>query len=338
MLQFLKKSLKANNTFRLEITADTVIELTDQAGLSDVFHELSSSGSKFLILGGGSNVLFSGDYHGTVLLNQLKGIEVIGENETYYLIKAASGENWDDFVETTVKNHWFGLENLSLIPGTVGAAPIQNIGAYGQEAGILIESVTYYDIPSGTIFSLPGNECRFGYRNSIFKQDLKGRILIMSVTFRLSKRFTPLLGYRDVAARFEGRSPEGILAEEVREAVIAIRKSKLPDPEVIGNAGSFFKNPEISATKFKALKQKYPGIPAYQVNNRVKIPAGWLIQEAGWRGRRHKNCGTYQNQALVLVNYGGAQPSELLELKDLIKADVREKFSVILEEEVNIID
>ncbi len=338
MLQFLNKSLKSSNTFQLDVIADRVIELSDKADLSAAIADLSSSEGKRMILGGGSNVLFSGDYNGTVLLNRLKGIEVTGEDEEHYLITSASGVNWDDFVETSVKNDWYGLENLSLIPGTVGAAPIQNIGAYGQEAGNLIESVTSYDILNRTTFTLTGAQCRFGYRTSIFKNELKGRVFIINVTFRLRKHFTPILGYRDVAIRFEERESDGILAAEVREAVIEIRKAKLPNPAEIGNAGSFFKNPEISTAKFTALKQKHPGIPAYPIGNVVKIPAGWLIQEAGWKGRRYKNCGTYPKQALVLVNYGDAHPSELLELKEMIKTDVMEKFSIKIEEEVNIID
>lgn len=337
MLQFLNKSLKPHNTFQLEVSAQKVIELSEISEVSSVITDLLSSGERFLILGGGSNVLFSGDFEGTVLINRLKGIEIILEDEDFYLISAASGENWDNFVETAVQNGWHGLENLSLIPGTVGAAPIQNIGAYGQEVGNFIESVTYYDIPGGRFFTLPGGECKFAYRNSIFKQELKGRFLIVSVTFKLSKKFIPQLGYKDVASRFEERPVEGISANEVRQAVIEVRKAKLPDPAELGNAGSFFKNPEIPASDFAALKLKYPELPGYPHGSNVKLAAGWLIQEAGWKGKRYKNCGTYPKQALVLVNYGNAHPSEILELKEMIKKDVQEKFSVQLEEEVNII-
>lgn len=337
MLQFLKKSLKANNTFQLDVTADRVIVLEDQTDIHAAVSLISSERSKFMILGGGSNVLFSGDYSGTILHNRLKGIALTGESDDHYLVRAASGEVWDDFVEISVKKGWFGLENLSLIPGTVGAAPLQNIGAYGQEAGNLIDSVTFYDFVDDKNLSISGSECGFGYRESIFKRELKGRVFITGVTFKLDKKFKPLLGYKDVSARFTGRPETEIAASEVRQAIIEIRKAKLPDPALLGNAGSFFKNPEVSVEEYNALSEKHPGLPGYQIGERVKLSAGWLIQEAGWKGKKYKNCGTYSNQALVLVNYGDAHPKEILELKEMIKADVLQKFSVYLEEEVNII-
>ncbi|MCK6615594.1 MAG: UDP-N-acetylmuramate dehydrogenase [Ignavibacteriaceae bacterium] len=338
MLHYLKKSLKDYNSFQLDVTADELIILSEVNEVISEVKRLTAHKRNFVILGGGSNVLFSADYNGTVLINRLKGVSVITEPDGDFLITVSSGEDWDAFVQTAVENGWYGLENLSLIPGTVGASPIQNIGAYGQEAGNFIHSVTYLDLLSKEIITLNKESCRFGYRNSIFKQELKGRFFIISVTFRLQKRFTPVLNYADLANRFKRKETSDISAQEVRNSVIEIRRSKLPDPKEIGNAGSFFKNPEIRLSEFNVLKEKFPEIPGFIKGDWVKVPAGWLIQETGWRGKRYKNTGTYQKQALVLINYGSAAPEELIELKNLIKKDVLDKFSLELEEEVNIIE
>lgn len=337
MKEYLQHPLKNLHTFALDVSCKRYLELEHYTEISSVFNEFEREREKYLILGGGSNILFSTDYSGTILKNSLRGIEVIRENEKEIIVKAASGENWDSFVETAVNNGWYGIENLSLIPGTVGAAPIQNIGAYGQEVGDVIESVEVYLIDEQTEITLKAKQCEFGYRESIFKHDLRDKAFITAVNFKLQKRYKPNLRYKDVAAVFNKRNFDDVSAQEVREAVISIRRKKLPDPQVIGNAGSFFKNPVVSAIQYKDLKRHHPDLMGYETGDEVKLAAAWLIDKLGWKGKRKGGAGVHDKQALVLVNHGNAKPQEVLELKNEIQKSVDEYFGVELQEEVNVV-
>ncbi len=330
-------SLKAFNTFGIDANAAELVELFDIVDL----HEAISHG-KFkqthLILGGGSNILLSGNYDGTVIKNNLKGISIIAESPDSILIKSASGEIWHELVMFCVNHNYGGLENLSLIPGTVGAAPIQNIGAYGVELIDTFHSLTAIDVLTGEERIFTKAECAFGYRTSVFKSIYKGQYFITDVTFKLSKHPTTKISYgaiQDVLAK-DGITQPSI--KDVSTAVIAIRSSKLPDPKVLGNAGSFFKNPEIPASQYEQLKAEFHNIPGYPTHdNLVKVPAGWLIEQCGWKGKRVGNTGAHKDQALVLVNYGGATGQEIMDLAAAIQKSVSDKFGITISPEVNLI-
>ena len=328
-------NLAPHNTFGIDCYANSFTEITSDQELKEVFN---TSPEKFLILGGGSNILFTQDFEGLIIKNKIKGITVLDESEQHITVKVGAGENWHEFVLTAVENDWSGVENLSLIPGTVGAAPIQNIGAYGIEAKDMIKEVNFYNIASGKFDSLKSEACKFGYRDSIFKNELKGKFVITSVIFKLNKAFIPHTSYGAIEEVLKEKNISQPSIKDVSEAVIAIRQSKLPDPKEIGNAGSFFKNPIVPNTTFEPLLERFPDLPHYKINtNETKIPAGWLIQEAGWKGKRFENIGIHPKQALVLVNYGGGKGNEIKQLALDIKEDVLQKFGIDITPEVNMI-
>lgn len=336
MIRFLEDfSLKHNNTFGFDVKAKFCFAFTELADLHTFLHSNQSwKEEKLLILGQGSNILFTGDFDGLVIQPQVPGIFIIKEDRQNVWIEAGAGENWDDLVQFAVDYGFGGIENLSLIPGNVGAAPVQNIGAYGQEAGNVIEKVKGFDLQTGENVEFSTTECEFGYRSSIFKSRLKNRIIITSVVFKLEKFPEFILGYGDVEKRASEKGE--ICLATIREAIVEIRRSKLPDVTELGNAGSFFKNPVVLVEVAQNLKQKYTSLPVYPATAETsKMAAGWLIEQAGWKGFRDGDAGVHEKQALVLVNYGNATGKEIFDLSEKIKQSVFEKFDVELEREVN---
>lgn len=329
-------SLKNYNTFAIDALAEKFLEA---GSTQDVVEICRDTDQPLLILGGGSNMLFTGNFHGTVVKIGILGKEIMQETDTEIILKVGAGESWHELVSYCVENHYAGIENLGLIPGTVGASPIQNIGAYGVELKDVFDSLEYVDMQTQEIKTLPAAECRFGYRDSIFKHELRGKAIITSVSLRLEKSSTARhTSYKDIETELATMNVTQPKIRDVFEAVCAVRRRKLPDPAEIGNAGSFFKNPTITAAEFAVLTEKYPEIPHYsQPNSDEKIPAAWLIQQCGWKGIRRGNVGVHPNQALVLVHYGGAAGAEIIMLAREIQASVLEKFSVHLEMEVNVI-
>ncbi|MBR9860300.1 UDP-N-acetylmuramate dehydrogenase [bacterium] len=328
-------SLKSYNTFGLDVKASEVYFLTNIAQLSDIPQR-----EEALILGGGSNVLLTSDLHRPVIINQLKGIEVLSQEADFIELRVASGENWHELVMYCVEHGYGGIENLSLIPGSVGAAPMQNIGAYGVEIQNVLQNVTAIRLSDLKERTFSAEECEFGYRHSIFKSRLKGQYLITGITLRLTKNHhtlnTSYGAIQEVLAR-KGITEASI--KDISEAVIEIRQSKLPDPKELGNTGSFFKNPVIKKAHFDRLKSQYPEIKSYPVDDdHVKVPAGWLIESRGWKGKVVGNTGSHKQQALVLVNYGKATGKEVKELSEAIKADIASTYGIELETEVNIIE
>jgi UDP-N-acetylmuramate dehydrogenase len=328
-------SLQQLNSFGLEATASLFYEAENEADLSQLAEE-NKLGSNSLLLGGGSNVLLLRQNIPLVVKYTKKGIRVNSETNTEVQLTCSAGEQWDDVVAYAVQHGYWGIENLSLIPGTVGAAPIQNIGAYGQEVCQALHSVHYFDIDRRTGITLSAEECRFGYRNSIFKQELRGKAVITEIVLTLSKIAKPNLSYAPLRSAFSGGSEPPAIGE-IRETVIGIRKSKLADPHQLGNAGSFFKNPVVSFEKFEGIKAKYPAVPSFAQEDGIKIPAGWLIESAGWKGKRAGNVGCYEKQALVLVNYGNATGKEIADFAETIRHSVAAQFAITLEFEVNFI-
>jgi len=329
--------LKNFNTFNLSAKAKYFYEFLDELSLLQILNHKKYKNEKLLILGGGSNLLFSKDYDGIILKNSISGIKKISEDENSLIVEVGAGENWHDFVLWSVEKNLSGIENLALIPGLVGASPIQNIGAYGMEVKDTIIQVTYIDIKTGMIKTLKNNECNFSYRNSIFKKELKNKIAITSVTFKLSKQDLNITKYGAIKSELESlQKPPS--CKSICQAVINIRTRKLPNPDKLGNSGSFFKNPIISNEKFNKLQKKFPEIVAYKENsNNMKVAAGWLIDKAGWRGYKKNNVGVYQNQALVLVNYGRATGQEVINLSKDIQESIFKKFQIEIFPEVNII-
>lgn len=329
-------SLKPCNTFGMDVKAAIFTKLTDESELPALLRMIHQASTPILFLGGGSNVLFTRDFEGMVVGVSTKGIEIIDQDEEFVFVRGMAGENWDDFVQYCVRHGFGGLENLSLIPGNVGSSPIQNIGAYGVELKDTFYMLDAVSLRTGEFREFFAEDCAFGYRNSVFKNELKGQYLILSVTFRLRKR--PLLNtaYGAIGAELEAMR-EMPSVKAIAQAVCNIRRSKLPDPEVIGNAGSFFKNPVVSHAHFEKLKSDHPEIPAYPGEQGVKLAAGWLIEQCGWKGYRDGDAGVHERQALVLVNYGKATGMQILDLSKRIIDSVYSGFSVILEPEVNIL-
>lgn len=291
-----------------------------------------------LILGGGSNILFTKNVNGLVLKNELKGIEVISEAGDVVHVKAGAGENWHRFVIYCIQNNFAGVENLSLIPGNVGASPMQNIGAYGVEIKDVFHSLEAFHIKEKKIVSFSLDDCEFGYRESVFKGKYKNEFVITNVTYRLNKTPHYNISYGAIKEELEVMKIEDLGIQAISQAVINIRSSKLPDPAVIGNAGSFFKNPEVNNNEFENLKNKFPAMVGYDLNNgKTKLAAGWLIEQCGWKGFRKGDAGCHSRQALVLVNYGDATGEEIYTLSEEIINSVKEKFGVTLHREVNII-
>ena len=334
-------SLKKFNTFGIDAHAryfarfKTVEELHELIDLQKTsILDLPSS----IVLGGGSNILFTKDYDGLVLKNELKGIKKIKEDELHVYVQVGAGENWHQFVLYCIENNLSGIENLSLIPGNVGASPMQNIGAYGVEIKDVLYYLEAYSIKEKAIHTFSLNDCELGYRDSIFKRKYKNDFIITSVTYRLNKVPQFNTSYGAIKDELEKMKVKELSIKAVSQAVINIRSSKLPDPSEIGNAGSFFKNPTVSHSKFESLKEKFPNIVGYDVHNGdVKLAAGWMIEQCGWKGFRKGDAGCYDKQALVLVNYGKAVGNDIYNLSDDILHSVKDKFHVLLEREVNII-
>jgi UDP-N-acetylmuramate dehydrogenase len=322
------------NTFGIGAICHAYIPIHSIEVLQSVNSTAALKRFPHLVLGGGSNILLVKDFPGLVLHMRNTGIEVVRQDADASFIRAAAGENWHAFVQWTLAQGFGGLENLSLIPGSVGAAPIQNIGAYGVEVKDYLHELTAFDFETGKTFVLSKAECKFGYRDSVFKHALKDRAVILDVTFRLPKQWQPNLGYADVAQELAMQGITAPTAKEISAAVIAIRTRKLPDPAVIGNAGSFFKNPIVQAAERDALFRQYPKLVSYgQADGTHKLAAGWLIDQCGWKGRSIGRAGVYEKQALVLVNHGGATGSEIVQLAEAIQADVKARFGVHLEPE-----
>lgn len=330
-------SLQRLNTFGIARNARFFTIVEDIESLAEALSWAKDRNEKVLILGGGSNILLTADFNGLVIKMEIQGIELIAEDDAHYWVKVGAGVIWHDLVSYAIDQNWAGLENLSLIPGTVGASPMQNIGAYGVEIQDVFESLEALEKANLQIRTFSKNECEFGYRESVFKHELKDQYVICSVIFKLKKKPDLNIEYgaiRDVL-REKGIAQPGI--REISEAVIAIRTSKLPDPKVIGNAGSFFKNPTISTNQFAELKTVFPEIPGYVLDEGVKVPAGWLIEQAGWKGKRFGEVGVHSKQALVLVNYGNGHGEEIISLAQQIQQSVMKKFGIQLQPEVNFV-
>lgn len=326
------------NYFKIHAYAHELILIECEEDYVELINRTDFNKSPFLILGDGSNILFTRDYDGTCIKTGLSDISIIRENEENAWLRIEAGMNWHDLVIKTIEMSLQGLENLSLIPGTVGAAPVQNIGAYGVEIEQFIDQVEALDLKGGEVFHFNARDCEFKYRSSIFKNRYKNRFFIKSVTLQLNKKPSFNISYDKIQDTLELLNLTEINAKNISDAVIHIRKSKLPDPAKIGNAGSFFKNPIIDKTDFEGLKAEFPRIPSYQVDKfNFKIPAAWLIEECGWKGKRVGDAGVNPNQPLVLVNMGNASGKDILSLSEKIKKDVALKFGIELQPEVNII-
>ncbi|MGK0137582.1 MAG: UDP-N-acetylmuramate dehydrogenase [Algoriphagus sp.] len=331
-------SLKAFNTFGLEASAKYFTEINSVTQLLEVIENDVFKENHLMIIGGGSNILLTKNFDGLVVKNNILGIEQTSTNEDEVILKVGSGESWHSLVLYAVKKGLGGIENLSLIPGSVGAAPMQNIGAYGVEIKDVFVSLEALNLKSKKRTSFNHASCEFGYRESIFKHAEKGNYFISHVFFRLQKKPRLKLDYGAIKDTLKEHNIEQPTIKDVSDAVIKIRQSKLPDPAKIGNSGSFFKNPVISLIQFNELKKAYPEIPSYPVDkSHVKVPAGWLIEQAGWKGKTFGQIGVHKNQALVLVNYGGGNGAEIKALSENIQTSVTEKFGIILQAEVNII-
>ena len=334
------KDLRALNTFGFKVKAKFFTTIHSKEELHELIHSDLYQREERLILGGGSNILFKRDYDGLVIKVDLKGITVVSQTEDSLLLQVASGEVWHELVLHCVKNNWGGIENLSLIPGLVGAAPIQNIGAYGTEIKNMITQVEAIDLKTGLTKLFTNEECCFGYRESVFKNALREKYFISSITLTLTKKNHRLnTSYGAIHETLSSMNIEQPTIKSISDAVIAIRQSKLPDPRVIGNAGSFFKNPSITVNHYQALQKTNTTIPSYpSANQEVKVPAGWLIEQCGWKGKKINHVGVHPKQALVLVNYGDGKGEDVFDLAVKIASSVKEKFNIELTPEVNIIE
>jgi len=331
-------SLKKLNTFGIDAVAESLVELVSLSDAIAYFQNEHDISAQSLILGGGSNVLFLDDFQGRIVRNQLKGIIEVGADAEHVYVEAAAGENWHQFVLYCIANNWAGVENLSLIPGNVGASPIQNIGAYGVEVKDVIEEVKAIEKSNGKMRSFGAPECEFDYRSSVFKTSLKDKYFITSVVFRLNKHPEFNTSYGAIAAELATFADPRPSLRNISQAVINIRESKLPNPKVVGNAGSFFKNPVIPKVHYEMLKAQFPQMPVYPVSEEnVKVPAGWLIEQCGWKGKDLGGYGVHKDHSLVLVNYGGASGRKIFQLSEDIINSVQEKFGIQLEREVNVI-
>lgn len=326
------------NTFKIAAKARYFASVTTQAELKALMDTPVYKHEKHLILGGGSNILLTGDFEGLVIKINLKGIETLWEDDSTIVLKVGAGEWWHSFVMFCVTNNYGGVENMSLIPGTMGAAPMQNIGAYGVEVKDLIKTVEAIDVHSGDVRVFSNRECEFGYRESVFKHKLRGKYFISSVTLTLTKKNHVLnTSYGAIQQTLDQHHAVPSI-KSISDAVISIRQQKLPDPNVVGNAGSFFKNPTLDQLHYASLKKTYPEMPGYSVENQqVKVPAGWLIEQCGWKGKTFDGIGVHPHQALVLVNYGNGTGEKIWMLAQDILASVKQKFSIDLQPEVNII-
>lgn len=319
--------MKGHNTFGLEAKCERFLEFATVEEAQQVAEIIRKADRPYIIIGGGSNLLLTKDYEGIVVRSDILGIQIDGDRMT-----CGSGEVFDEMIEASLMAGLYGLENLSLIPGDVGASAVQNIGAYGVEAKDYIETIEAVEIATGRVVNIQANDCRYGYRQSRFKQEWKDRYLITHVTYHLSTTFKPHLDY-GVLKQVKDATPQ-----ELRQTIIDIRQAKLPDPKVVGNAGSFFMNPVVSREHYETLAAQYPDMPHYDVSDtQVKIPAGWMIEQCGWKGKSLGRAGVHEKQALVLVNLGGATGQEIVGLCETIRHDVKEKFGIELKPEVNVV-
>lgn len=324
--------LKERHTFGMDVMADRLIEFANEDELKSA---LTGAVKPLLFMGGGSNLLFLNNYSGTVLHSVIDNINIVAEDDNSVSVRVGSGVVWDDFVAYCVEKGWWGVENLSLIPGEVGASAVQNIGAYGVEVKDVLQSIEAISVDNLSKRIFTNAECNYAYRDSIFKKSLKGKYVITYVTYRLSKKANPNIGY----GALKSVLAENPSLKEIRDAIIAVRNSKLPDPKVYGNAGSFFMNPVIPMEQFVALQSRYPDIPSYPASDGyIKVPAGWLIEKSGWKGKSLGNAAVYEKQALVLINRGGATGMEVKHLADTVIADIKEIFGITLHAEVNYIE
>ena len=333
MIDLKNYNLKAHNTFGIDAKCSRFLEYESVAEAQEVAKILRESSIPYIIIGGGSNLLLTKDYEGIVVHSACKGVERRGNS-----LICGSGEVWDDIVAKSIAMQLYGAENLSLIPGDVGASAVQNIGAYGSEVKDLIRKIKAVDISTGTVREFDHTECEYGYRQSRFKHEWKNRFLIISVEYELSESFQPRLDYGNIRAELERRNIAEPTAQQLRDTIIDIRNAKLPDPKVVGNAGSFFMNPIVSREKYEQLAAQYEGMPHYEIDaDHVKIPAGWMIDQCGWKGKSLGRAGVHDKQALVLVNRGGATGAEIVALCEAIQKDVKAKFDIDIHPEVNII-
>jgi UDP-N-acetylmuramate dehydrogenase len=324
------------NTFHLDVNARYLVELKDTEEITHFLKDSGAAKRPFFILGGGSNVLFTGDYPGLIIRPVIMGIEKIGEENNHVLVRAGAGEDWDLFVNWCVNEDLGGIENLSLIPGSVGASPVQNIGAYGVEVGEVLHSVEAVNMDNGRQIVMNANKCRFSYRNSIFKNELRGRVIITHAIFRLSRDHQFKTNYGDLKRELDNFPVTNI--RNIRDAVISIRNSKLPDPKDIGNAGSFFKNPIVTEDQSRTIRNYHPEMPVFPAEKgTVKLSAAWLIDQCGFKGKRSGKTGTYKKQPLILVNYGGATGKEIFNFALKIQKSVQQHFGILLEPEVNLV-
>jgi UDP-N-acetylmuramate dehydrogenase len=331
-------NLQPYNTLQIPATAHRFAEVTSTSQLQTILEEVSPENKPLLVLGGGSNILFADDFEGTILHIKIAGKKNIKENDNHVWLEIGAGENWHETVRYCVEQGWGGIENLSLIPGTVGAAPIQNIGAYGVELEEVFEQLEAVHLESGEKHIFLNDDCKFGYRDSIFKNELKGQYAVTTVVLKLSKVPDINSSYGAIQSELDERGITEPDISDISDIVVDIRNSKLPDPQKLGNAGSFFKNPIVDDELYQRILEEYPNAPGYSMGaGRTKVPAGWLIEEAGWKGKVVGNVGTYRQQALVIVNHGGATGREILSLADNIQASVKDKFGIALVPEVNII-
>lgn len=326
------------NTFGVDVKAKYFVSINTVNELIELTKTKVFKDLQLLILGGGSNILFTKDFDGLVILNNIKGKEIIDQTQESIFLKIGAGENWHELVMYTVYKGWGGIENLSLIPGNTGTAPMQNIGAYGVEIKETFVELEALEISSGKIVKFNNSDCEFGYRESVFKNKMKNQYIIVNITLELKKNPVLNINYGDVKAILESQNINNPSIKQVSDAIISIRQSKLPDPKIIGNSGSFFKNPIVSLNQLELIKKKYPNVVNYKINeNEFKIAAGWMIERAGWKGKKFNNYGVHEKQALVLVNYGLANGMEIFNLSEEIILDIKDKFGIKLEREVNII-
>lgn len=332
--EFHQISLRGRNSFGVDQRASRLVEFETAEDLRTFF--AAGIPGRWTVLAGGNNILFTEDYDGVLLTPAARQIALVSDDGDEVRLRVDAGVEWDDLVEWAVQRGLWGIENLSLIPGKAGAAPVQNIGAYGCEAKDAIRRVEMYCVETGTVLTLDAAHCGFGYRESVFKHDLKGRVIITAVEIALSHTPRPRLGYGDVEREVEARG--GATLRNIREAICSIRRAKLPDPAVLGNAGSFFKNPVVGAAAAERLLAEYPDMPHYPApEGRVKLAAGWLIDRAGMKGHRAGNVGVHERQALVIVNHGGATGGEVIAFAHKVQEQVREKFGIEIDTEVNIL-
>ena len=329
-------SLKPYNTFGLDAQAKLVARVNSISRLQEVLADSKLESEERFILGGGSNILLTRNVDGLVIKNEIDGIEVIEETPDHFLVKSGAGVVWHELVMHCIQNNYAGIENLSLIPGNVGAAPMQNIGAYGVELKNVFQSLETVEMASGNVETFSASDCQFGYRESVFKRKLKGQFIISSVTLKLSKEPDLNTSYGAIEQELERMEITSPSIKDVSQAVVNIRQSKLPNPKELGNSGSFFKNPVVPTFKYEELKTKHPSIPGYPAGENTKLAAGWLIEQCGWKGKVVGNTGSHAKQALVLVNYGNATGVEIFELSEQILQSVYDTFGVQLEREVNV--